>query len=133
MSVIIFRSSYGYSVPSWRRGTIVLQTRSSLTAVCSGLDYEIIIIDDNSPDGTLEIAKQLQAIWPKRIVLAPRAGKLGLGTAYVHGMSKSTGDWIILMDADMSHHVSPTTHSSVSSAPSQNICLQPKEISEFIK
>ncbi|KAJ2801610.1 dolichol-P-mannose synthesis, partial [Coemansia furcata] len=47
------------------------------------LDYEIIIIDDASPDGTLEIAKQLQKVYGEnRIVLRPRAGKLGLGTAY---------------------------------------------------
>lgn len=39
-------------------------------------------------------------------VLRPRAGKLGLGTAYVHGIQHSTGDFIFIMDADMSHHVS---------------------------
>ena len=44
------------------------------------LTYEIIIIDDNSPDGTLEVAKQLQRIYgEQKIVLRPRAGKLGLG------------------------------------------------------
>ncbi|KAI9101213.1 nucleotide-diphospho-sugar transferase [Phlyctochytrium arcticum] len=71
----------------------------------ASLDYEIIIIDDASPDGTLEVAKQLQAIYgEKHIVLRPRAGKLGLGTAYVHGIQHSTGDFIFIMDADMSHH-----------------------------
>lgn len=38
-------------------------------------------------------------------MLRPRAGKLGLGTAYIHGMQHATGNFIILMDADMSHHV----------------------------
>ena len=47
---------------------------------CSGHDYEVIIIDDNSPDGTLEVAKQLQSVYgEERIVLRPRPGKLGLG------------------------------------------------------
>ncbi|KAJ2462752.1 dolichol-P-mannose synthesis [Coemansia sp. RSA 2322] len=69
------------------------------------LDYEIIIIDDNSPDGTLEVAKQLQKAYGEtRIVLRPRAGKLGLGTAYVHGIQNAAGNFVIIMDADMSHH-----------------------------
>lgn len=45
-----------------------------------GLDYEIVIVDDNSPDGTQTIARQLAALYgPEHIVLRPRAGKLGLG------------------------------------------------------
>ncbi|ORZ41118.1 nucleotide-diphospho-sugar transferase [Catenaria anguillulae PL171] len=69
------------------------------------INYEVIIIDDNSPDGTLDIAKQLQRLYgADRIVLRPRAGKLGLGTAYVHGIQHATGEFIIIMDADMSHH-----------------------------
>ncbi|KAJ3101792.1 dolichol-P-mannose synthesis [Phlyctochytrium planicorne] len=71
----------------------------------ANLDFEIIVIDDASPDGTLEIAKQLQKTYgAQRIVLRPRAGKLGLGTAYVHGIQNATGDFVIIMDADMSHH-----------------------------
>ncbi|KAJ3055307.1 dolichol-P-mannose synthesis [Rhizophlyctis rosea] len=71
----------------------------------ANLDYEIIVIDDASPDGTLEVAKQLQqAYGENHIVLQPRAGKLGLGTAYVHGIQHSTGNFIFIMDADMSHH-----------------------------
>ncbi|KAJ1927793.1 dolichol-P-mannose synthesis [Tieghemiomyces parasiticus] len=69
------------------------------------IDYEIIIIDDNSPDGTLEVAQRLQGLYgDDRIVLRPRAGKLGLGTAYVHGIKNATGNFVIIMDADMSHH-----------------------------
>lgn len=67
--------------------------------------YEMIIVDDNSPDGTQEAAVQLQAIYGSdKIQLRPREGKLGLGTAYIHGMSFATGNFIILMDADLSHH-----------------------------
>lgn len=65
----------------------------------------MIIVDDNSPDGTLDVAKQLQKIYgDKRILIRPRAGKLGLGTAYLHGADVANGDFIILMDADLSHH-----------------------------
>uniref|UniRef100_A0A023F9S8 Dolichol-phosphate mannosyltransferase subunit 1 n=1 Tax=Triatoma infestans TaxID=30076 RepID=A0A023F9S8_TRIIF len=69
------------------------------------INYEIIVIDDGSPDGTLEIAKKLQEIYgSNKIVLRPREKKLGLGTAYIHGMKHATGNFIILMDADLSHH-----------------------------
>merc|ERR1712002_981361 len=69
------------------------------------INYEIIIIDDNSPDGTIDVAKQLQKIYgEKKIVLKPRSGKLGLGTAYIHGMLHANGDFIVIMDADLSHH-----------------------------
>ncbi len=44
-----------------------------------------MIVDDASPDKTGEVAKQLQKAYPGRIILKERAGKLGLGTAYVHG------------------------------------------------
>lgn len=71
----------------------------------SGYNFEVIIIDDGSPDGTLEAAKQLQNIYGKEyIILRPREKKLGLGTAYVHGIKHATGNFIILMDADLSHH-----------------------------
>ncbi|XP_064094316.1 dolichol-phosphate mannosyltransferase subunit 1 [Macrobrachium nipponense] len=71
----------------------------------SGFDYEIIVIDDGSPDGTLEVAKKLQDIYGEnRIVLRPRAKKLGLGTAYIHGIKHATGNFVIIMDADLSHH-----------------------------
>ncbi|RMZ77941.1 hypothetical protein DV738_g4211, partial [Chaetothyriales sp. CBS 135597] len=69
------------------------------------LDWEVIVVDDASPDGTLERAKELQrSFGSQHIVLKPRAGKLGLGTAYVHGLQFVTGNFVIIMDADFSHH-----------------------------
>ena len=74
----------------------------------SKFDHEIIVIDDGSDDGTQEACKDLMKIYntaEKDIIrLKPRAKKLGLGTAYVHGMTFARGNFIILMDADMSHH-----------------------------
>ncbi|EHH19596.1 hypothetical protein EGK_02294 [Macaca mulatta] len=71
----------------------------------SGINYEIIIIDDGSPDGTRDVAEQLEKIYGSdRILLKPREKKLGLGTAYIHGMKHATGNYIIIMDADLSHH-----------------------------
>jgi len=71
----------------------------------ASLTFEIIVIDDGSPDGTLAVAKQLQEIYGEdRIVLRPRAKKLGLGTAYIHGVKHARGEFIVIMDADLSHH-----------------------------
>ena len=71
----------------------------------SGFNYEVIVIDDGSPDGTLEAAREMQQIYGNdKILLRPRGCKLGLGTAYIHGMKHATGDFIIIMDADLSHH-----------------------------
>ncbi|NWH63033.1 DPM1 mannosyltransferase, partial [Geococcyx californianus] len=73
----------------------------------SGNNFEIIIIDDGSPDGTQEIAEQLEKMYGSdKILLRPRPRKLGLGTAYIHGMKHATGNFIVIMDADLSHHVS---------------------------
>ncbi|NXU02817.1 DPM1 mannosyltransferase, partial [Buphagus erythrorhynchus] len=67
----------------------------------SGIDFEIIIIDDGSPDGTQEVAQQLEKIYgsDKILFLFPP------GTAYIHGMKYATGNFIVIMDADLSHHV----------------------------
>ena len=72
----------------------------------SNIKYEIIIVDDNSDDGTLDVAKKLQKLYGEdKIVLKPREAKLGLGTAYIHGLKFARGKFVFLMDADLSHHV----------------------------
>src|SRR6202007_1705118 len=52
-------------------------------------DFHVLIIDDGSPDGTQNIVKQLQLEYPDRLFLVERAGKQGLGTAYIHGFKWS--------------------------------------------
>lgn len=67
--------------------------------------YEVVIVDDSSPDNTLEVAQSLQKVFGEDCVkIVSRKGKLGLGSAYAAGLKASTGDRIILMDADLSHH-----------------------------
>ena len=67
---------------------------------------EVVIVDDNSPDGTQEVIKELQRIYgADKIRLHARPGKLGLGSAYIDGLKNCTGNYVILMDADLSHHV----------------------------
>ena len=69
------------------------------------MEYEVIIVDDNSPDGTLEVAKALVACFgADKIQILSRSAKLGLGSAYQDGLKLCSGDFVFLMDADMSHH-----------------------------
>lgn len=69
-------------------------------------EYHILIVDDSSPDKTSEIVMKLQAEFPGKIFLEIRTGKLGLGTAYIHGFKwavKNKYDYIFEMDCDFSH------------------------------
>ncbi|MDB5007323.1 MAG: Undecaprenyl-phosphate mannosyltransferase, partial [Mucilaginibacter sp.] len=70
-------------------------------------DFHLLIIDDGSPDGTQNIVKQLQLEFPERLFLEERAGKQGLGTAYIHGFKWALSrlyEYIFEMDADFSHN-----------------------------
>ena len=70
-------------------------------------DFQILIIDDGSPDGTAAIVKGLQSEFPERLHLLERSGKQGLGTAYLTGFKWSLDhgyDYIFEMDADFSHN-----------------------------
>lgn len=71
------------------------------------LDFDILIIDDGSPDGTAQIVKKLIHEFPNKLFLEERSGKLGLGTAYIHGFKwalKNNYDYIFEMDCDFSHN-----------------------------
>ncbi|ETW78298.1 glycosyltransferase family 2 protein [Heterobasidion irregulare TC 32-1] len=106
-----------FSSPDTHKYSVILPTyneRKNLPVVVwllarvfqqNDLAWEIIVVDDNSPDGTQVVAAELARVYGEdKIVLRPRAGKLGLGTAYIHGLDFVTGDFVIIMDADFSHH-----------------------------
>lgn len=70
-------------------------------------NFHVLVIDDGSPDGTADIVKQLQVQESERLHLLQRAGKLGLGTAYLMGFKwalEKGYDYIFEMDADFSHN-----------------------------
>lgn len=66
-----------------------------------------MVIDDGSPDGTAAIVRSMMAVYPDQLFLEERKGKLGLGTAYIHGFKWSLAkgyQYIFEMDADFSHN-----------------------------
>ena len=69
-------------------------------------DFDILVVDDNSPDGTAEIVNKLQTTFPNRLFIENRKEKQGLGVAYIHGFKWALNagyEFIIEMDADFSH------------------------------
>lgn len=72
-----------------------------------GNQYHVLVVDDGSPDGTADIVKDLMQVHPDKIFIKERKGKLGLGTAYIHGFKwalKHQYDYVFEMDADFSHN-----------------------------
>ena len=72
-----------------------------------GNQYHVLVVDDGSPDGTANIVKELMQAHPDKIFIQERVGKLGLGTAYIHGFKWAFAnqyDYIFEMDADFSHN-----------------------------
>ncbi len=70
-------------------------------------EFNVLIVEDNSPDGTAVIVKSLMKEFPDRLFIEERKGKLGLGTAYIHGFKWAVAhqyDYVFEMDADFSHN-----------------------------
>jgi dolichol-phosphate mannosyltransferase len=70
-------------------------------------DFNVLVVEDNSPDGTADIIKRVMKEFPDRLFIEERKGKLGLGTAYIHGFKWALDkgyDYIFEMDADFSHN-----------------------------
>ena len=69
--------------------------------------FHILVVDDSSPDGTAQIVKELQLKFPQQLFMEERTGKLGLGTAYIHGFKWAIArnyQFVFEMDADFSHN-----------------------------
>jgi dolichol-phosphate mannosyltransferase len=72
-----------------------------------GNQYHVLVVEDGSPDGTASIVKELMFAHPDKVFIQERKGKLGLGTAYIHGFKwalENKYDYIFEMDADFSHN-----------------------------
>jgi dolichol-phosphate mannosyltransferase len=71
-----------------------------------GIEAEVVVVDDNSPDGTGQVADEMAAC-DRRVHVIHRSGKLGLGTAYIAGFKRTLAEGaerVVTMDADFSHH-----------------------------
>lgn len=82
---------------------------ANILAAVFGLhqDFHVLVIDDGSPDGTAQIVKEIQSKYIGQLFLEERKGKLGLGTAYIHGFKWALAkgyNFIFEIDADFSHN-----------------------------
>jgi dolichol-phosphate mannosyltransferase len=90
-------------VPTYNERDRIAELARALFATCAAhqIELELVIVDDNSPDGTGAIADELARA--HRVKVLHRAGKLGLGTAVVEGFAAADADVVGVMDADFSH------------------------------
>ncbi len=77
------------------------------TVISLAKEFHVLFVDDNSPDGTADLIEKAIKKNPGRVFIEKRAGKLGLGTAYIHGFKWSMEkdyDFVFEMDCDFSHN-----------------------------
>jgi dolichol-phosphate mannosyltransferase len=93
-------------LPTYNEAENLRRMIETLLALSIPADMSILVVDDNSPDGTGKIADDLAAQMPGKIDVLHRTGKLGLGTAYVAGFRRALeqgAEYILQMDCDFSH------------------------------
>ncbi|MCZ7380322.1 MAG: polyprenol monophosphomannose synthase [Candidatus Methanoperedens sp.] len=89
-------------VPTYNESENIENLLRAVSKTLEGYDYEIIVVDDNSPDGTAGIIQEYAA-GVDRIRLLVRSGKLGLGSAILDGFRMAKGNYFLMLDADLSH------------------------------
>jgi dolichol-phosphate mannosyltransferase len=88
-------------VPTYNEAGSVTGLAERLHAALEGREWELVIVDDGSPDGTADLAASLAPRIPVKVVR--RAGKAGLASAVIAGFAAARGDILVVMDADLSH------------------------------
>lgn len=97
-------------IPTYNEIENIAKMIDTVMALPDGFD--LLVIDDNSPDGTQKAVEEKMSLYPGRINMLRRAGKMGLGTAYIDGFRYALShgyDYIIEMDADFSHNPNDLT------------------------
>ncbi|OQS05079.1 dolichol-phosphate mannosyltransferase [Thraustotheca clavata] len=101
-------TKYTILVPTWneRESLPLVVWFVHQTCVERGVNYELVIVEDNSSDGSLQVAQKLQSIYGRdHILIVARKAKLGLLSAYMDGLGKATGDYIVVLNANLTDHV----------------------------
>ncbi len=88
-------------VPTYNEADNIGPLVEALDRAFRGMSYEVVVIDDSSPDGTAQAALNLAERYPVRVVMRPR--RLGLSSAVVDGARVAAGDVVVVMDADLQH------------------------------
>jgi dolichol-phosphate mannosyltransferase len=88
-------------VPSYNERDNIRPLMTRIAAALEGTDYEVIVVDDNSTDGTIDIVNSLGGEFPVRLLV--RTEERGLSTAVIHGLRHAEGSIIGVMDADLQH------------------------------
>ncbi len=99
--VIVITEKVSIVVPSYNERDNVRPLITRIAAALTGYDYEIIVVDDNSQDGTIDIVNSLTGEFPVRLLV--RTEERGLSTAVIHGIRHASGSIIGVMDADLQH------------------------------
>jgi dolichol-phosphate mannosyltransferase len=88
-------------VPTYNEAASLPLLAERLGTALGGRDWELVVVDDGSPDGTADVAERLAPRLPVRVVR--RSGKSGLASAVIAGFNDARGDLLVVMDADLSH------------------------------
>lgn len=88
-------------IPTYNEGDNIVPLVERVDSALAGRDYEILFVDDDSQDGTAGIIEDLAARYPVRV--AVRKTERGLASAVVHGIANTTGQRVLVMDADLQH------------------------------
>jgi dolichol-phosphate mannosyltransferase len=88
-------------IPTYNEKDNITPLIERIKRALSGYNYEIVLVDDNSQDGTIDSAESLASRYPVRVIV--RRGEKGLATAVEHGLKFATGQIIGVMDADLQH------------------------------
>jgi dolichol-phosphate mannosyltransferase len=88
-------------IPTYNEKDNITPLVERISKALNGYSYEIVIVDDNSKDGTIDIANNLSARYPVRLLV--RKNEKGLSTAVIHGIKNTKNPVIVVMDADLQH------------------------------
>jgi len=88
-------------IPTYNEKDNITPLVEKLHGALSGRKYEVVFVDDNSKDGTIDLARQLATAYPVKIIV--RTTERGLATAVAEGFKHATGDIFVVMDADLQH------------------------------